>query len=316
MAGDQLMNLRHKKPHDSLYMLLDTMCNAFGGIILLAVLVVLLTSREKIQSATKADSTKMLRRRLELAQTNLQLSLQRSATLHATANDDRWKTQVSLLTTRQELEDEIKGIRELAAQGEKEIDANAGSDPSEVLKQLDAQIAANSVKKLAAQNSLAASSDEKKRVAARLVGLEKQLSDAIKLSQRELRLPREHDTERQAAYAIVIYGRVYFCRNADMTRNDRDIVWTQKLGAEYAAPIKSKGLDPVANAAELRAYFTAQSHNSVFIDFIALADSFPTFLRAKELAGESGIPYGWVPWKMDQVEALSFAPNGYMPRPQ
>jgi hypothetical protein len=310
------MNLRHRKPHDSLYMLLDTMCNAFGGIILLAVLVVLLTSREKIQSATKADSNEMLRRRLALAQTNLQHSLQLSASLHATANDDRWKSQVTLLATRQQLEDEIKSIRELAAQGEKEIDANAGSDPSEVLKQLDAQIAADNVKKLAAQNSLDASTDEKKRVAARLVGLEKQLDEAIKLSQRELRLPKEHDTDRTAAYVIVIYGRVYFCRNADMTRNDKDIAWTEKLGAEYAKPIRGKGLDPIANAAEIKTYFNAQSHNSVFIDFIALADSFPTFLRAKQLAGECGIPYGWIPWKMDQVEALSFAPNGYRPLPQ
>jgi len=310
------MNLRHRKPHDSLYMLLDTMCNAFGGIILLAVLVVLLTSREKIQNAAKPDSNEMLRRRLALAQTNLQHSLQLSATLHATANDDRWKTQVSLLATRQQLEDEIKAIRELAAQGEKEIDANAGSDPSEVLKQLDAQIAADNVKKLAAQNSLDASNDEKKRVAARLVGLEKQLDEAIKLSQRELRLPKEHDTDRQVVYAIVIYGRVYFCRNTDMARNDRDIVWTPKNGAEYAAPIKGKGFDPVANAAELRSYFTTQAHNSVYIDFIALADSFPAFLRTKQLAGECGMPYGWIPWKMEQVEALSFASTGYVPRPQ
>src|SRR5579871_6882881 len=66
------MNLRRRKPHDSLYMLLDTMCNAFGGIILLAVLVVLLTSREKSQSATKGDSLERLQRRVALAQTNLQ----------------------------------------------------------------------------------------------------------------------------------------------------------------------------------------------------------------------------------------------------
>jgi hypothetical protein len=33
------MNLRQRKPQDSLDMLLDTMCNTFGGIILLAVLV-------------------------------------------------------------------------------------------------------------------------------------------------------------------------------------------------------------------------------------------------------------------------------------
>ena len=102
------MNLRRRKPHDSLYMLLDTMCNAFGGIILLAVLVVLLTSKEKSQSASQTDSTEMLQRRVALAQTNLQHSLDLAASLQTKAGDDRWKIQVSLLETRQQLEDELK----------------------------------------------------------------------------------------------------------------------------------------------------------------------------------------------------------------
>jgi len=311
------MNLRHKKPHDSLYMLLDTMCNAFGGIILLAVLVVLLTSREKIQRATDhADSTETLQRRLALAQTNLQQSLKLAASLHTTANDDRWKSQVALLATRQQLEDDIKRLRELVAQSAHEIDANAGADPTERLKQADAQLAEEEKKKLAAQNKLDAANDEKKRMELRLVGLEKELDEAKKLSQRELRLPKEHDTDRQAAYVIVIYGKLYFCRNADMSRNNVDIAWTEKMGAEYAAPIKGKGLDPVKNAAEIRAYFTAQKRNSVFIDFIALEDSFPQTIRAKQLAGECGIPYGWIPWKNGQIAALSFAATGYMPKPQ
>src|SRR5262249_33176383 len=152
---------------DSLYMLLDTMCNAFGGIILLAVLVVLLTSKEKTQSATAADSRE-LQRRVALAETNLQQSLQLSASLQAQANDDRWKDQVSLLTTRQKLENELQALRELAAQNSQAIDANAGSDPADRMKQLDAVIAEDRVKRLAAQNKIAASEEEKKRVAARL----------------------------------------------------------------------------------------------------------------------------------------------------
>src|ERR1700752_2595766 len=94
------MNLRRRKPHDSLYMLLDTMCNAFGGIILLAVLVVLLTSKEKIKSATTADSTEMLQRRIALAQANLQQSLQRAASLQAKSGEDHGKTKGSQLATR------------------------------------------------------------------------------------------------------------------------------------------------------------------------------------------------------------------------
>jgi len=277
---------------------------------------VLLTSKEKIQRVTNAESTEMLQRRLTIAQTNLQQSLQLSASLHTTASDDRWKTQVSLLATRQQLEDEIKSLRELAAQSAQEIDANAGADPTERLKQVDTQLAEEEKKKLAAQNSLDGATDEKRRMEARLVGLEKQMDEAKKLSQRELRLPKEHDTDRQVAYAIVIYGKVYFCRNLDMTRNSTDIVWTDKNGAEYAAPIKGKGLDPVKNAVELRGIFTAQARNSIYIDFIALEDSFPACIKAKQLAGECGLPYGWIPWKNAQIPALSFAPTGYVPRPQ
>jgi hypothetical protein len=311
------MNLRNRKPSDSLYMLLDTMCDAFGGIILLAVLVVLLTNEEKIQkAATHDDSTEMMQRRAALAQTNLQKSLQLAASLRVTANDDRWKTQVSLLAERQQLENDIQRIRELAAQNEKEIDANAGSDPTERLKELDARAAEAEVKRLTMQNSIDASNEQKKHTAGQLAAFEKQMAEVTKLSQRELRLPREHDTEREAAFAIILYGRVYFCRNADMSRNERDIQWTDRAGSELAAPRKDRGLDPAANAAQIRAYCAAQMKNNVFIDFIVMPDSFSTFIQAKQLAVETGIPFGWIPWRLNEDGELSFSSVGYMPKPQ
>lgn len=89
------MNLRRKTPPDSLYLLLDTLCNAFGGIILLAVLVVLLTSKEKSQSATASDSQEMLQRRLALSQTNLQQSLQLAASLNAKASCLKYQMSTS-----------------------------------------------------------------------------------------------------------------------------------------------------------------------------------------------------------------------------
>ena len=250
------MNLRRRKPHDSLYMLLDTMCNAFGGIILLAVLVVLLTSKEKTQSAAATDSTE-LQRRIALAETNLQQSLQLSATLHAQANDDRWKNQVSLLTTRQQLENELNQLRTLAAENAQQIDATAEVDPAERMKQLATTTAEQRTKKLETQNKLTAAEEEKKRDAAHLAALEKQMSDLAKLSQRDLRLPREHNTDRYVFYVIVIYNRIYPCFNADLTRNESDIKWTtsETDAASTAEPKKGKGLDAVADAAQLRTYF-------------------------------------------------------------
>ncbi|HEX4265989.1 MAG TPA: hypothetical protein VH597_16765 [Verrucomicrobiae bacterium] len=309
------MNLRRRKPHDSLYMLLDTMCNAFGGIILLAVLVVLLTSKAKTQNAD-ADSTRLLERRVALAQTNLQQSLQLAAALHAQAGDPRWKTQVSLLAERQQLDEKLKAIRELAAKNAEEIDANASSDPSDRLKKLDAQLTDGEVKKLEEQNKIDASKEEKKRVATQLDVLEKKMDEVVKRSQQELRLPKEHNTERQAVYIIVIYGRVYFCHNVDMTRNETDIKWSDRGGVEYSDPRKAKGLDPVANAAQIRTYFTAQAHNSVYVVFLTLADSFPAFIRAKQLAVECGLPYGWMPWDVSLDGPLCFSTSGYSPSPQ
>jgi len=309
------MNLRRRKPHDSLYMLLDTMCNAFGGIILLAVLVVLLTSREKTRRATAADSTE-LQRRIALAETNLQQSLQLSASLHADANDGRWKDQMSLLSTRQQLQNELQQLRQLAAQNSQEIDANAGSDPADRMKKLDAQIAGEQVRKLAAQNKIAAAEEEKKSAAARLAAAEKQMAEVAKLSQRDVRLPREHDTDKPAAYIIVLYNRIYPCRNADMTRNEIDIQWTDKDGVEHAEPRKNKGLDPLTDTSRLRAYFTAQAHNPVYVVFVTMPDSFPAFIQAKQLAVEAGLPYGWVPWRPALDGPLSFSATGYRPPPQ
>ena len=309
------MNLRRKTPNDSLYLLLDTLCNAFGGIILLAVLVVLLTSKEKSQSATSGDSQEMLQRRLAMAQANLQQALQLQTSLQTKANDERWKTQVDLLATRQQIQDEIKSIRELAAQNAKELDAAASSDPAERMKSLNAQLAAAQAKKLEAQNSLAASMENAKRLNSRLGGLEKQAAGLVRESQRQLRLPKEHETGKRVIYVIARYGRIYTCRNSDLSRNETDIEWTSTLSSEIAEPKKGKGIDPVGNAAGLRTYFRIQTETSVYVAFCVFEDSFPAFIRAKQLATESGLAYGWEPFKLSDGP-VSFGAVGRTPKPQ
>jgi hypothetical protein len=309
------MNLRRKKPADSLYLLLDTLCNAFGGIILLAVLVVLLTSKEKSQSATSSDTQEMLQRRLAMAQASLQQALQLQTSLQTKANDERWKTQVSLLATRQQIKDEIKTIRELAAQNAKELDASTSTDPAERMKNLNAQLAAAQAKKLEAQNSLAASKENSKRLNTRLAGLEKQAADLVNESERQLRLPKEHETGKRVIYIIARYNKIYLCRNPDLSRNETDIEWTSTLTLEIAEPKQGRGIDPVVNAAGLSTYFRNQSGSSVYMAFCVFEDSFPAFSRAKQLATESGLSYGWDPFQFSDGP-VSFGAEGHTPKPQ
>jgi len=309
------MNLRRKTPPDSLYLLLDTLCNAFGGIILLAVLVVLLTSKEKTQSSKAADSQEMLQRRLAIAQTDLQKSQQLAASLQAKANDERLKQQVELLSTRKDLQDAIQQSRETVAQNSKDLDTASAVDPSERLKFLNAQLAAAEAHKLEAKNSLAAADENTKRLKQRLADLERQVTTKLDELQRPLRLPKEHETGKRVIYIIARYGHIYLCRNFDLSRNETDIDWTTTLTGETAEPRRGQGIDPTGSTAGLINFFKNMSDDSVYVAFCVYEDSFPAFIRAKQLASDCGLAYGWEPFQISDGP-VSFGAVGHTPKPQ
>lgn len=310
------MNLRRQRPSDSLDMLLDTMCNTFGGIILLAVLVTLLTSRERHDhAASTSDTQEMLERRLSVAQADLQQALELQQSLQTRTNDSRWRIQVSLLAARQEIQNEIRAVRELAAESAKELDLVAGADPAERMKALTAQLATAEAKRLATQNSLTAARENAERLATRLAGLEQQVANRVNESQRELRLPKEHETGKRVIYVIARYGRIYPCRNSDLSRNETDIEWTSTISSEIAEPKRARGIDPASNVAWIRAYFRSLSGNSVYVAFCVFEDSFPAFIRAKQVAAENGLAYGWEPFRFTDGP-VTFSAVGHRPKPQ
>ena len=309
------MNLRRKRPNDSLDMLLDTMCNTFGGIILLAVLVTLLTSRERHgNAATASDTQEMLQRRVAMAQADLRHAIELQTSLQAKADDGRWKTQVSLLSTRQQIQDQFKTIRELAAQNAKEIDAAASVDPAERMKILNTQLAAAQVKKLEAQNSLAASKENSKRLNTRLAGLEKQATDLVNESQRHLRLPKEHETGKRVIYVIVRYGRIYTCRNADLSRNETRIEWTSTLTGEIRSQARAKELiKPRMLPHSEHTLETNQETPSIWL-------SVSSRTRSRPLSGpNSSRPRA--AWPTDRIPSglpgpVAFSAVGHTPKPQ
>ena len=305
------MNLRRKKPNDSLYMLLDTMCNAFGGIILLAVMVVLLTNKEKGQRESSSDSQEMLLRRIALAQTNLNESLRLESTLQARANDGRWKQQMGLLSTRQELQDAIQNARDVIAENTKNLETANAADPADRLRFLNSELAHEQAKILEVQNSLGAVDENISRLKRRLIDMKQQVTAKLNGLQRPLRLPMEHETDKQVIYVIVHYGRIYPCRNSDLSQNDTDINWTSTFDTETAEPIPPKGLDPNSAAS----YFSSLSGNSIYVVFCVFEDSFPAFIQARQSAIDDGISYGWEP-RRDSDGPVTFGETGHTPKPQ
>jgi hypothetical protein len=133
--------------------------------------------------------------------------------------------------------------------------------------------------------------------------------------QRPLRLPREHETGKRVIYIIVRYGHIYPCRNVDLSRNETDINWISRSTSEIAEPIQSRGIDPSQNIGALTSYFNNQSSDSVYVVFCVFDDSFPAFIRVKQLAVASKISYGWEPFR-DGDGPVSFGEHGHTPKPQ
>jgi hypothetical protein len=309
------MNLRRKRPHDSLYMLLDTMCNAFGGIILLAVLVTLLTSREIGARSEASESPQLLERRIALAQTNLAQSAALSASLEARAKDNRWKDQIALLATRDELRAAVARTRATNSQNSTELDNPAAVDPKERAKDLNAKMAAAQQHKLDQQNHLQIATEDRQHARQRLDAVQRQIDEVLASTQRPLRLPLEHQTGKGPCFIILEYGRFYPVRNADQSRNETTINWTLGGDREVAKPIKSKGFDVLGGDAEMRFFFNSLEKDKVYVIFAVFEDSFAQFNQAKQVAAACGLSYGWEPFRSSDGP-VTFTMFGHTPKPE
>jgi hypothetical protein len=116
-------------------------------------------------------------------------------------------------------------------------------------------------------------------------------------------------------YVIVQYGAVYPCRNPDLSRNENSINWTSHFDGETANPIHGKGIDLARHPHELETYFDGQAKDSVYMAFCVFEDSFPVFLKAKQMAVGSGLSYGWEPFRNNDGP-VSFGESGHTPNPQ
>jgi hypothetical protein len=303
------MNIRHKRPPDSLFMLLDTICDTFGGILLLAVLLTLLTSQEnEAHIGAPSDDTDFVKRQLEIAKANLHQTLNLSAQLQAKARDDRWKDQIQLITTRKDLQEQLQQSEDIISRKTKDIQAAAAADPAERAKELNAQMADARLRQAEATNRLAAAKQDLDRLKQRQADLEHQINIKTQETQRQLRLPKEHETGKDVVYVVARYGLIYPCRNSDLSRNETTIEWGL-LGT--AEPVPGKGLPPSATDS----YFAELARNNVYVVFCAFEDSFPAFMQARQAAVSKGLSYGWEPFRIVDG-SVAFGSHGHIPKPQ
>jgi hypothetical protein len=257
------MSRRRQHQPDSLELLLDTMCNAFGGIIMIALLIALLSRDASSETAT--DHIQRLLQSIEQQTTEAQQLQQRLK-----ISEPNTTAAFELLTQRDELRQRIEAARHMIRSNTTALAAIPQIDPAET-ERLVAQLQSKT-------NDVQT--------------LQQQIEREMQARQRALRLPRERATGKKTYYFIVRFGRIYpvhAMRDGRRELNTQTLDWRHAEGGETAVPKAGLGFD-VPTFTRL---FAEIPSNTYSIHFIVYNDSFPMFLAARQVPVSRNYDTGW-----------------------
>ncbi|MBG30416.1 MAG: hypothetical protein CMI31_10510 [Opitutae bacterium] len=286
---------REKDDSGSLDMLLDTLCNTFGGIILIALLLAL--SVEKKGAELKDKMRRLDENSTELLEQEfLDLVAEHNATV---LNFQQLQLQKQVVVD--EIETEKIELSELLKQLQEEgVSAELLAKRNE-LEQLELREEIESLE----EESLTVSED----IARLETVLEHDnLAKALdKIPYRKISLPIESATKAEKINLILANGKIYPTATIERGRQNLDsthINWgTDDKNRQIAQPNPAMGLDPELNKDAINAFLQAlqdaprQFGKEFFIEMIVFADSqsFTVFNNLRDAASLRKIGYNWKP---------------------
>jgi hypothetical protein len=295
---------RDFKQPDSLELLLDTMCNTFGGIILIALLVALLardvdsppgknaTGAAPIASADRQQDLQTARKYIQALRKQLDTAL--------------LSEQTSLARALDQARQKLASIQHEKLQQEIQARAAASPDAAATLaRDLDAQSERLQNELSSASNKLTSAAQTLTNAKVQLTALQQQLASAQQERTRSLRMPREHSVTKDQFYFILKYNQIYPVHlpgDAQFIRNTTGIDWTSKgPDSEAVLPIRGKGLDLVQDKGFIESILNRLDRDRYYIGFQVFNDSFSPFDGLKQIVVANGFDYGINPLLPDDV---------------
>ncbi len=278
-------------PESSLELLLDTITNAFGGILFLALLVVLLL---RITSETKGTEapTREAAANLSAAQASLiAAERERDELLRAVAMQEQLAGQLLSVESQEQLE-LLDGARESRDDlGSQRLSlAGALVATQNGIKQMDRQL-----------------QDLRERLAIKTAEAEttrQALEREIKLRTTSAKLPRLHVTTRMEVAVVLRYGRLYFVHSYDATLTSRQLnvedmaILREEDGQVLVTPKPYRGI-ALDGQLDLRAALSNKLQplppQDVYLAVAVWDDSFGQFMQLKNTLVEMGYEYRVIP---------------------
>jgi hypothetical protein len=303
---------------DSLDLLLDTLCNAFGGIILITLLIALMSQEAHDSSlAPKSFRTQALLEDQRIARIDDEIEIEESMTLalpDANVSDSEEKAmafareKTKLEQQKEETNADISRLQRRLAS----IPTNS-TNLAKDLEQNQRELAGRS-QALANRNGQLITAIEESR------GTLNESTVAIGEAKRErterLRLPKEkRSTGKKYIWTVVKYGKIYpVSDDAERIFNISTIRNILGNKSYLFEPIMQRGFDPFRDKTVLANYFRTIHPSTEYIAFeVGINDAcFKAFNEAKKLVTRMGVGYTWEP----QEEDLVLGTGGQGARPE
>lgn len=303
------MGRRRRGPGSSLDLLLDTICNTFGGVVFIAILVIVL------------------------------LQMTGSTQLDVPPGEAEQKELIALEARRDDVESRLKSLRETAAQQEAILtqitdpnDEALAADLKELRTRRD-DLAADRRKSLGEISQAQISTNE---AAAKLASLENDLRDvpmkvaALEVALKEelakrtetARLPVQRDTEKREIPALFKAGRVHFVY---IVNSDGSVIFNSSEcrsgnapGAQEVESLPGTGVaidESDQSRADLDARLRSLDSETDYLAVFVWPDSFAQFRLLKDQLVSGGFEYRLVPMTVDG-KVVRNAPKTSKPKVQ
>ncbi len=274
-------------------MLLDTLCNTFGGIILIALLLALSVNKKSVElhdKLVKTDDNKseLIREREQLK--NSLLDLQDEQTL-----------------VLEDLEDEADRMREEIADTKDNLDdLNSDASAAETLAKREKEKLEN-LKELELKEEEERLSLEEEVARLETILEHQELSQELKKKPyRKVSLPQLKDTRKKPLPVIVAHGKMYPMVRfgiGKVAENEDGLTWNKTADERFRIEVDpNKGVDPMNE--EILEGFLSTVRNaprsvrqSFFLNLFVFSDSesFGVFNKIRDEAVLRDLDYNWVP---------------------
>lgn len=300
------MSRRKKEISDSLDMLLDTITNTFGGIVFLAMLIVMLMGSAKPETADSTDITELLTLKNEIEEIKQKkVELEQAQTAQQI---------VSAITGFNGNPDSVKRARQKADKYAQMRDDLAMMLDARLNLSEKLRTSAIESEKLRLKTSVATNEEK---------DLSQKLAEEIESRKKEIDLPKERLTQKSQTAAIVKSNRIYMLdqnhgsgmfkmNNADFEQcSVKDAVLVLTSGK--FRPRNGAGVS-LGDVEQVRKTLNQVNASQTFLTVAIWGDSFGQFEQLREVFKELQLEYELI--LMDPDGKISEAPRSSKPKVQ